>query len=105
MSDPRQTNPPPEAQPTNGHEPNEIRLGVVVGGIGGIVLLLVAVAWFTYGVYEFLAARRGESSEARNLARGSPALAGPALNAEQPTQLRALRAGEEQHLKTYGWID
>src|SRR5436309_13018009 len=105
MSDDLQTDQTHEARLTPGHEPEEIRLGVVVAGIGGIVLLLVTTGWFTYGLYEFLVARPAESSAARTLDRGSPPMAGPALSEKQPSQLRALRAAEKEQLTAYGWID
>jgi hypothetical protein len=86
------------------HEPEGIDVRRVMAGSGSLVLLLLVVCGLMYGVYWFLL-RRAPESVRGSLVREAPQVTGPALDADQPSQLQALRAAEEQRLGSYGWAD
>jgi hypothetical protein len=100
-----QSVPPPSVPPPSGHEPDTVPYGGVVAGAGGIVALVVISSLLMYAVFGFLAAHPTASPPPLSSIRESSSVTGPALSADQPSQLRALRAAEEAQLSTYSWED
>lgn len=99
------TQPPSEESLQRGHQADHFRTGVIwAAGIvfALLVVLVVAAMWaFEWGLTRWY----GNVEPYEIPRRGRPLQFGPAIDANQPLELRQLRAAERRLLTSYAWQD
>ena len=90
------------------HETSDVNIRAILGVGGGLIVVAVAIhfiVWLLFGYFTSREAHRVPAEYPLAVSRGERIPPEPRLQTTPREDLRVFRAGEDETLATYGWVD